>query len=72
MEFKVGDKIKVIKNEYTYPIYETWINKYAMQYNKAWKRGELPDKDNGYIIKVKAPHEVGYDIYLIQDIKTKF
>lgn len=71
MKFKVGDKVKVIDNEYTYSTYGTWINKYAMQYKKAWKRGKLPDKDNGYIIKVKAPHEVGYDIYLIQDIKTK-
>ena len=72
MEFKVGNKIKVIKNEYTYSTYDTWINKYAMQYKKEWKRGELPDKDNGYIIKVKAPHGlVNIDLYLIQDIKTK-
>lgn len=71
MEFKVGDKIKVIKNEYTYSTYEKWINKYAMQYKKEWDREEVPYKNNEYIIRVKAPHEVGYDIYLIQDIKTK-
>lgn len=72
MEFKVGNKVKVIKNEHTYSTYETWINKYAKRYRKAWKREELPDKDNGYIIKVKAPHGFfNIDIYLIQDIKTK-
>lgn len=71
MEFKVGDKVKVIKNEYTFPIYDTWINKCAMQYKKKWKEEELPNKNNEYIIKVKAPHEDGLDIYLIQDIKTK-
>lgn len=72
MEFKVGNKVKVIKNECTYSTYDTWINKYAMRYRKAWKREELPDKDNGYIIKVKAPHGLfNIDIYLIQDIKTK-
>lgn len=71
MEFKVGDKVKVIKNEYTFPKYDTWINKCAMQYKKKWKEEELPNKNNEYIIKVKAPHEDGLDIYLIQDIKTK-
>lgn len=71
MEFKVGDKVKVIKNEYTFPTYDTWINKCAMQYKKKWKEEELPNKNNEYIIKVKAPHEDGLDIYLIQDIKTK-
>lgn len=72
MKFKVGNKVKVIKNEYTYSTYDTWINKYAIQYKKAWKRGELPDKDNGYIIRVKAPHGwFNIDLYLIQDIKTK-
>lgn len=73
MKFKVGNKVKVIKNGYTYSTYETWINKYAMQYKKAWKEEELPNKNNEYIIKVKAPHEDGFDIYLylIQDIKTK-
>lgn len=71
MEFKVGDKVKVIKNEYTFPKYDTWINKCAMQYKKKWKEEELPNKNNEYMIKVKAPHEDGLDIYLIQDIKTK-
>lgn len=71
MEFKVGNKVKVIKNEYTYSKYDTWINKCAMQYKKKWKEEELPNKNNEYIIKVKAPHEDGLDIYLIQDIKTK-
>lgn len=71
MEFKVGDKVKVINNEYTYSTYETWINKNAMQYKKEWNRGEISYKNNEYIIRVKAPHEVGYYIYLIQDIKTK-
>jgi hypothetical protein len=71
MEFKVGDKVKVIKNEYTFQTYDTWINKCAMQYKKKWKEEELPNKNNEYIIKVKAPHEDGLDIYLIQDIKTK-
>ena len=71
MEFKVGDKVKVIKNEYTFPTYDTWINKCAMQYKKKWKEEELPNKNNEYLIKVKAPHEDGLDIYLIQDIKTK-
>lgn len=73
MKFKLGNKVKVINNGYTYSTYETWINKYAMQYKKAWKEEELPNKNNEYIIKVKAPHEDGFDIYLylIQDIKTK-
>lgn len=72
MKFKVGDKVKVINNEYTYSTYDTWINKYAMQYKKEWNRKELPDKNNEYIIRVKAPHGVfNIDLYLIQDIKTK-
>lgn len=72
MKLEVGNKVKVIKNECTYSTYDTWINKYAMRYRKAWKREKLPDKDNGYIIKVKAPHGLfNIDIYLIQDIKTK-
>lgn len=72
MKFKVGNKVKVIKNEHTYSTYEAWINKYAMQYKKAWKKGELPDKDNEYIIRVKAPHCLfDFDLYLVQDIKTK-
>lgn len=71
MDFKVGDKVKVINKFYTYSKYETWINKCAMQYKKKWKEEELPNKNNEYIIKVKAPHEDGLDIYLIQDIKTK-
>lgn len=73
MKFKLENKVKVINNGYTYSTYETWINKYAMQYKKAWKEEELPNKNNEYIIKVKAPHEDGFDIYLylIQDIKTK-
>lgn len=71
MDFKIGDKVKVINKFYTYSKYETWINKCAMQYKKKWKEEELPNKNNEYIIKVKAPHEDGFDIYLIQDIKTK-
>lgn len=71
MDFKIGDKVKVINKFYTYSKYETWINKCAMQYKKKWKEEELPNKNNEYIIKVKAPHENGFDIYLIQDIKTK-
>lgn len=71
MDFKIGDKVKVINKFYTYSKYETWINKCAMQYKKKWKEEELPNKNNEYIIKVKAPHEDGLDIYLIQDIKTK-
>lgn len=71
MDFKVGDKVKVINKFYTYSKYKTWINKCAMQYKKKWKEEELPNKNNEYIIKVKAPHEDGLDIYLIQDIKTK-
>ncbi len=72
MKFKVGDKVKVINNEYTYSTYEKWINKYAMQYKKEWNGKELPDKNNEYIIRVKAPHGVfNIDLYLIQDIKTK-
>lgn len=72
MDFKVGNKVKVIDKLYIYSTYDTWVNKYAMQYKKKWKREELPDKDNGYIIKVKAPHGLfNIDIYLIQDIKTK-
>lgn len=71
MDFKIGDKVKVINKFYTYSRYETWINKCAMQYKKKWKEEELPNKNNEYIIKVKAPHEDGFDIYLIQDIKTK-
>lgn len=71
MKFKVNDRVKVINKFYTYSKYETWINKCAMQYKKKWKEEELPNKNNEYIIKVKAPHEDGLDIYLIQDIKTK-
>ena len=72
MRFKVGNKVKVIKNEYTYSTYDTWINKYAMQYKKEWNRKEIPYKNNEYIIRVKAPHGVfNIDLYLIQDIKTK-
>lgn len=72
MKFKVGNKVKVIKNEYTYSTYEAWINKYAMQYKKEWNRKEIPYKNNEYIIRVKAPHGLfNIDIYLIQDIKTK-
>lgn len=71
MKFKVNDRVKVINKFYTYSKYETWINKCAMQYKKKWKEEELPNKNNEYIIKVKAPHEDGFDIYLIQDIKTK-
>lgn len=72
MKFKVGNKVKVINNEYTYSTYDTWINKYAMQYKKEWNRKEIPYKNNEYIIRVKAPHGLfNIDIYLIQDIKTK-
>lgn len=72
MDFKIGDKVKVINKERTYSKYNTWINKYAMQYKKKWKEAELPNKNNEYIIKVKAPHVCfGIDLYLIQDIKTK-
>ena len=72
MKFKVGNKVKVIKNEYTYSTYEEWINKYAMQYKKEWNRKEIPYKNNEYIIRVKAPHDLfNIDVYLIQDIKTK-
>lgn len=72
MKFKVGNKVKVINNEYTYSTYEAWINKYAMQYKKEWNKGEIPYKNNEYIIRVKAPHGLfNIDIYLIQDIKTK-
>lgn len=72
MKFKVGNKVKVINNEYTYSTYDIWINKYAMQYKKEWNGKELPDKNNEYIIRVKAPHGVfNIDLYLIQDIKTK-
>lgn len=72
MKFKVGNKVKVIKNGYTYSTYESWINKYAMQYKKKWKRKELPDEEGKYRIVVKAPHVwVNFDLYLIQDIKTK-
>ena len=72
MKFKVGNKVKVINNEYTYSTYEAWINKYAMQYKKKWKRKELPDEEGKYRIVVKAPHGLfNIDIYLIQDIKTK-
>lgn len=72
MDFKIGDKVKVIKNEYTYSTYEAWINKYAMQYKKEWNRKKIPYKNNEYIIRVKAPHDLfNIDIYLIQDIKTK-
>lgn len=72
MEFKVGNKVKVIKNEYTYSTYDTWINKYAMQYKKEWNKEEIPYKNNKYIIRVKAPHGLfNIDLYLIQDIKTK-
>lgn len=72
MKFKVGNKVKVIKNKYTYPAYEAWINKYAMQYKKEWNKEEIPYKNNEYIIRVKAPHHLfNIDLYLIQDIKTK-
>lgn len=72
MKFKVGNKVKVINNEYTYSTYDTWINKYAMQYKKEWNRKEIPYKNNEYIIRVKAPHGLfNIDLYLIQDIKTK-
>lgn len=71
MDFKVGNKVKVIDKLYTYSTYDTWVNKYAMQYKKKWKREELPDKNNEYIIKVKAPHKDGFGLYLIQNIKTK-
>lgn len=72
MDFKVGNKVKVIDKLYTYSTYETWINKYAMQYKKEWNRKENPYKNNEYIIRVKAPHGLfNIDLYLIQDIKTK-
>lgn len=72
MKFKVGNKVKVIKNEYTYSTYEAWINKYAMQYKKEWNKEEIPYKNNEYIIRIKAPHRsFNIDLYLIQDIKTK-
>lgn len=72
MKFKVGNKVKVINNEYTYSTYDTWINKYAMQYKKEWNKEEIPYKNNEYIIRVKAPHGLfNIDLYLIQDIKTK-
>ena len=72
MKFKVGNKVKVINNGYTYSTYDTWINKYAMQYKKEWNRKEIPYKNNEYIIRVKAPHGLfNIDLYLIQDIKTK-
>ena len=72
MKFKVGNKVKVINNEWTYSTYESWINRFAMQYKKGWKRGESPSKNKEYIIRVKAPHGLfNIDIYLIQDIKTK-
>lgn len=54
MEFKVGNKIKVIDNGHTYITYDTWINKYAMQYKKEWNKGEIPYKNNEYIIRVKS------------------
>lgn len=71
MDFKVGDKVKVINKFYTYSRYGAWIDKYAVRYKKEWKEEELPDKNNEYIIKVKAPHKDGFDLYLIQNIKTK-
>lgn len=72
MDFKVGNKVKVIDKLYTYSTYDTWVNKYAMQYKKEWNRKEIPYKNNEYIIRVKAPHDLfNIDLYLIQDIKTK-
>lgn len=72
MRFKVNDRVKVINKFYTYSKYDTWINKCAMQYKKKWKEEELPNKNNEYIIRVKAPHGLfNIDLYLIQDIKTK-
>lgn len=44
MKFKVGDKVKVIDNEYTYSTYDTWINKYAMQYKKEWNGKKIVEK----------------------------
>lgn len=71
MKFKVGDKVKVIDKRYTYPLYETWIKKYALFYKKEWKKEEFPDEEGKYRIVAKEPHIYSWDLYLIQNIKTK-
>lgn len=72
MEFKIGDKVKVINQGKIYSTYKRWIEKYGKKYIDNWKKADdYLDKDKKYEIVAKGPHDYGWMLYLIQDEETR-
>ncbi|MGN0005327.1 MAG: hypothetical protein ACI37Z_05095 [Candidatus Gastranaerophilaceae bacterium] len=73
MNFKIGDRVKVINTGCTFTTYDEWIKSYAPDYLNRWHPWTHPDDiyknnsmKNDFIVVAIGPHEDGRNLCLIQ------
>ena len=66
---EINDKVKIIDNQFIYPSYQNWIDRYGTKKQcKKWVDGYHHSTDGIYVIKAIEQHETAkIDLYLIED-----